>query len=85
MQRQRSDHGSPGAKTGGNTERNTSALPSAAQKQMTDWETEIRQLKVKLHSARPLEKIQYYEEIKALQAKLTEARNKSMRKKGETK
>lgn len=59
---------------------NTSALKSAAQSRMRDWETTIRELKVKLHSARPLEKIQYYEEIKVLQAKLAAARKRGVRK-----
>jgi hypothetical protein len=56
----------------------TRVLQSTTQTQMRDWEAEIKALKVKLHSARPLDKIQYYEEIKALQAKWTAARNKSI-------
>jgi ABC-type Zn uptake system ZnuABC Zn-binding protein ZnuA len=43
---------------------------------MTAWEIEIKALKAKLHSARPLHKIQYYQEIKTLEAKLSAAQKR---------
>jgi hypothetical protein len=55
-------------------------LQSTTQTQMRDWETEIKELKVKLHSARPLDKIRYYGKIKALQAKLAAGRKRDVRK-----
>jgi len=53
-------------KTGGNQ--------SPTQNQIRAWEAEIKGLWSKLHSARQLDKIGYYEEIKAIEAKLVAAR-----------
>jgi hypothetical protein len=51
-------------------------LQSTTQTQIRDWLTQIKELKAKLHSAAPLDKMRYYEDIKTLQAKLTSARKK---------
>ena len=55
---------------------NASDLQSIIQTQMRDWQTQIKELKAKLHSAAPLDKVRYYEEIKILQAKLSGVRKK---------
>jgi hypothetical protein len=38
---------------------------------------EISALEAKLHSATPMQKIEYYEQIKALRAKIAAARSKT--------
>jgi hypothetical protein len=42
---------------------------------ISQWEAEIKSLKVKLRSARALQKIVFYDEIKALQEKISSARS----------
>lgn len=42
---------------------------------IAQWEAEIKKLKVKLRSARPLQKIVIYDEIKALEEKISSARS----------
>ena len=41
---------------------------------IAQWEAEIKKLKFKLRAAKPLEKLALYDEIKALQAKISLAR-----------
>ena len=55
----------------------TRGIHSPTQNQMRAWEAEMKGLWSKLHSARPLDKIGYYEEIKAIEAKLAAARERS--------
>ena len=57
----------------------TRSIQSPTQTQMRVWETKINELWSKLHSAKPLEKIGYYEEIKAIEEKLTAARKSGAR------
>jgi hypothetical protein len=38
---------------------------------------EIKTLKAKLHSATPMQKLEYYEQIKALRAEIAAARSKT--------
>jgi len=51
----------------------TRGVQSPTDTQVRAWEAEIKGLWSKLHSARPLEKIGYYEEIKVIEAKLAAA------------
>ena len=57
----------------------TRGVQSPTQNQVRAWEAELKGLWSKLHSARPLEKIGYYEEIKSIEAKLAGARERSAR------
>lgn len=47
---------------------------STPRAQIKVWEKEAEVLRAKLRSAVPLQKIQYYEELKAVQAKIAAAR-----------
>jgi len=57
----------------------TKSIQSPTQTQVRVWETELKKLWSKLHSARPLDKIGVYEEIKAIEEKLAAARESGAR------
>ena len=58
----------------------TSGIQSPTQTQLRVWETQLKELWSRLHSARPLDKIGIYEEIKAVEEKLAAAREGGARR-----
>jgi hypothetical protein len=68
------------APSGENLMAKIGVLQATKPEHMRDWESQIKELKVKLHATRQPEKMEYYMKIKELQARLSLARTGIVRK-----
>jgi hypothetical protein len=66
--------------SGENLMAKSGVLQATTPEHMRDWETQIKELKVKLHATRQPDKMEYYMKIKELQTRLSLARTAVVRK-----